>query len=864
MVVTIIINIQILFVTSTPSASAQEVSKRHVPKIGSPIKSYDGKKKYFYHWGQNPWMQELINEKNYSTERWKFFNSREGVAGVGIYVADTPWGSAEYAEGGSGGRGDGPNLLEVHIENQTPLSFYNQSRGWYVSTSRKGITFHHFNPFKHKSSDLETIGMAIATNGTNNARKFFISYLKLFQVDSSKNPAIKILSNNFEEILSPKIHPLQYLGLKNECRDIMDIYKPNYQRFPEFFSKINKILSQLLSTKTFEEMENLGFIFQLAPPQAIFPIKSQSGDDNFFKIILPAQKLIFNQLLDSNSTGSSSDNILNRYVELLNVGFKHQKFQHPDYWKFFTNILQEFPLDEIQWAEVYKKWAYKNLNANLEDFNDIFTKYIPQHKNFWKHFKFLQSQSSDLTTDPKLSSSKSSANEIFFTELALKNNPEIFYQYDFPSKILQSKNYHEILSNLLPTIDQIDHQFWLNDFAIEQIIPKLFSDARTDLLNKIFYGINKIGPLEKPVAKLTKILFALAPKMKNQVDSNQIEEFIMSNPETLTFKLDGQSLIHHLAKNADLIILDFFIKIFPFTFDQKNIQGETPVDILIKNNKFYEAFKIIINCPLPIEWYELLKKHQNAFKANLNQDQLNLLYLLFKNSIKEQPQSINEFFPIDQLIKWSIDLEGPHLLKTLLQINPEFFKNKKYFNEENIFQLTLDLGKFRHALTILQQDPSLAFQSDMNNNSPLHSLMKNFNSSKSGTAKEILNEFIKISPDLLKNNLQLTNRNGDSPLHLLVKEKKTISFKDFMEIYEILKNQNQLNYSLLSKIDSEGNTIFHLMSDLFDKNDVTHVSFVKNLLTEYKDLKKIKNKKDEKIKIFKEIKLPCDSHCVIQ
>src|SRR4051812_43796147 len=78
--------------------------------IGQPRKAADGKY-VFYHWGKQPWMDEMIRESIYTPERHKFFMSRHGANGVGIYFADTPYGSYSYVGGGSGGLGNGEGGL---------------------------------------------------------------------------------------------------------------------------------------------------------------------------------------------------------------------------------------------------------------------------------------------------------------------------------------------------------------------------------------------------------------------------------------------------------------------------------------------------------------------------------------------------------------------------------------------------------------------------------------------------------------------------------------------------------------------------------------------------------------------------------
>jgi hypothetical protein len=168
--------------------------------VGQPKQTADGKL-VFYHWGSEPHMSQMIEEKVYTNERFQFFNDEikkdKLAAGPGFYMADNLITSSSYAKQIKGifGRGNKAyypgGLVEVHLDpKQAKYRTYQTSAadsmdskeiGWYITNSQQGISFHPLTKSLLSEEEIKEIFKFIAKNQNEQALKAFSKYFPDFK-----------------------------------------------------------------------------------------------------------------------------------------------------------------------------------------------------------------------------------------------------------------------------------------------------------------------------------------------------------------------------------------------------------------------------------------------------------------------------------------------------------------------------------------------------------------------------------------------------------------------------------------------------------------------------------------------------------
>lgn len=180
---------------------------------GQPRKTGDGKY-IFYHWGADPWMSQMKDEYQFTSKRLRFFMSRDGAYGPGLYLADTPVGSYSYAgrEGGKSGK-TSPALLEVHIDH-LPRNL--DSAGWWLCTHRDGVTFHDFTGEGMEFSDHQWVKRIIPS--TEPAYNVYMNAAD--GIFAENNDRRKGYRTFIESKLSEDMEPAELYGIMDVANSI--------------------------------------------------------------------------------------------------------------------------------------------------------------------------------------------------------------------------------------------------------------------------------------------------------------------------------------------------------------------------------------------------------------------------------------------------------------------------------------------------------------------------------------------------------------------------------------------------------------------------------------------------------------------
>jgi hypothetical protein len=208
-----------------------------------PVRLENGVRVY-YHWGEYNPMMNLMTETAYDDEIATIFNTSVGVAGGGLYLADSPFGSQSYVNAnrtsvfhGSTFKHHGGVLVEVHIPESVEVektSFKDNGLSWYKTTGINGITFH---PFKTKGKPPGFAEEAKRNLTVLNAISFFDHAVK-------QSEMIELFAN----FLQRRFVRINHKAPTHVDSDIVDLFE--VENHCLFTSKLNNVY--LINTlKTF-------------------------------------------------------------------------------------------------------------------------------------------------------------------------------------------------------------------------------------------------------------------------------------------------------------------------------------------------------------------------------------------------------------------------------------------------------------------------------------------------------------------------------------------------------------------------------------------------------------------------------------
>jgi hypothetical protein len=469
-----------------------QVNSNQLPSPGKPQLTPDGEFQYFSHWGQDPWMNEMINERIFTQERWRYFMNRTScLLGGGLYFADTPWASISYGEGPS------PVLLEVLININIPLKHYGieQSRrglhtlgmpeSWWMTTSRE-LTFHPFNPFKHSNLDLVEIQKRMKDEISRLRKDTSITdafnlYLESFKLDSETNPAVKILENKFKSFREDLISKNRKNALKIECQEVLNDLLLRQDEFQQLFITLKNL------TKTFIEddlkINGKSDLFEmLTDIHQNLHIENMDMGLNIETLIRYYNKLNLSTAINANQAianfliGLNDEKMIRQYLTIL----IHQQ-ANIELINIFTDVIDiesvmtkeqdktERNLDifkRLSWNQIplnkivpYVQTLVLSSESDFKQFNSLNAKW----DLFWENYQFL---------DPLNSNDRKLNRELLFINFFMTKFPQIFKKFNLIAKIIKSERL-EILNELgLDRKDIVDSFDQLNSPELKRILEK--------------------------------------------------------------------------------------------------------------------------------------------------------------------------------------------------------------------------------------------------------------------------------------------------------------------------------------------------------------------------------------------------------